>query len=97
MSKAPASGFPQDLVQAGAGEDRMEGAVKVSEALTWAKDRDPRDILDLSLALETDAYDLYIKMSRAVADERAQQVFDHLVREEKEHLARMAALLDRLV
>jgi rubrerythrin len=95
--KAPAAGFPRDILQAGADEDRMEGAVKVSEALAWARDREPRDVLDLSLALETDSYDLYIKMSRAVTDERAQRVFSHLIREEKEHLARMAALLDRMV
>jgi rubrerythrin len=95
--KTPTDGFPRDLLQAGADEDRMEGAVKVGEALAWARDSGPRDVLDLSLALETDSYDLYIKMSRVVTDERAQRVFGHLIREEKEHLARMAALLDRMV
>ena len=47
------------------------------------------------MALETDSYDLYIKMSRTVPGENAKKVFAQLVAEEKEHLARMAELLDR--
>jgi rubrerythrin len=95
--KAPVAGFPEDLAQAGSDEARMEGAVKVSGALAWARDREPREVLDLSLSLETDSYDLYIKMSHAVTDERAKRVFGHLIKEEKDHLARMSALLDRMV
>jgi rubrerythrin len=47
------------------------------------------------MALETDSYDLYIKMGRRVEGAEAKKVFGRLVEEEKEHLARMAALLDR--
>lgn len=85
--------FPRSVVQAD--EDRMEGGMKLSEAQAWAKGRDSRELLELSMALETDSYDLYIKMGRRVEGAEAKKVFGRLVEEEKEHLARMAALLDR--
>ena len=89
--------FPRGLPIAQAAEDRMEGNLNVSEALAWAKGKETREVLELSMALETDSYDLYIKMGRAVSGENAQRVFARLVAEEKEHLARMAVLLDRIV
>ena len=94
-NKEPALDFPRDVIEAD--EDRMEGGVKVSETLEWAKGRDGRDLLDMSMARETDSYDLYIKMGRRVAGEKAKQVFGRLVEEEKGHLIRMASLLDRML
>ena len=89
----PGPDFPRSVITAD--EDRMEGGIRVSEALAWAKGRDGRDLLELSMALETDSYDLYIKMGRRVDAVEAKGVLDRLVEEEKEHLARMAVLLDR--
>ena len=89
-------GFPKGLAVAQDGEDRMEGGVKVSEALAWARGKGTRDLLELSMALETDSYDLYIKMSRIVPGEHARKVFRRLVAEEKEHLKRMAELIDSI-
>jgi rubrerythrin len=89
----PGTDFPRGIITAD--EDRMEGGVKVSEALEWAKGRDAFALLELSMALETDSYDLYIKMGRRVEGEKAKTVFARLVEEEKGHLGRMAALLDR--
>jgi rubrerythrin len=88
--------FPKGLAVARDGEDRMEGGVKVSEALAWAEGKGTRDLLELSMALETDSYDLYIKMNRTVPGENARKIFTRLVNEEKDHLARMADLLDSL-
>ncbi len=89
----PGPDFPRGVIAAD--EDRMEGGVKLSEALEWTKGKDSRELLELSMAMETDSYDLYIKMGRRVEGEKAKQVFGRLVEEEKGHLARMAALLDR--
>lgn len=89
----PGADFPRGIIAAD--EDRMEGGVKVSEALEWAKGRDSRDLLEMSMALETDSYDLYIRIGRRVEGAKAKKVFDRLVEEEKQHLGRMAALLDR--
>ena len=93
--REPDPEFPKGLPVAQGAEDRMEGNVNVSEALAWAKGKEKRDLLEFSMALETDSYDLYIKMSRTVAGENAKKVFAQLVAEEKEHLAMMAELLDR--
>jgi rubrerythrin len=89
----PGPDFPRGVIASD--EDRMEGGVKVSEALEWAKGRASRELLELSMALETDSYDLYIKMGRRVEGAKAKEVFDRLVGEEKEHLGRVAALLDK--
>ena len=92
-NKEPGPDFSRGVIAAD--EDRMEGGVKLSDALEWAKGKDSRELLELSMALETDSYDLYIKMGRRVEGAKAKQVFGRLVEEEKGHLARMAALLDR--
>jgi len=89
--------FPEDLAIAQGADDQMEGNVRVSEALVWARGKEARDLLEFSMALETDSYDRYIKMSRSVPGERAKKVFTELVAEEKIHLSRMADLLDRSV
>ena len=91
----PGPNFPRDLPAAEGADDRMEGNVSVSDALAWARGRKTRDLLELSMALESDSYDLYIKMSRSVGGDNAKKVFLRLVAEEKEHLARLAELLDR--
>ena len=93
--KDPGAEFPRNLPVAQGADDRMEGNVKVGEALAWAKGKGTRDLLELSMALEADSYDLYIKMGRTVPNEGARKVFARLIAEEKEHLTRMAGLLDR--
>jgi rubrerythrin len=97
LGREPGPGFPAGLPVAQGIDDLMEGNVKVSEALAWVRGKETRDLLELSMALEIDSYDRYIKMSRTVPGEQAKKVFERLVAEEKEHLARMADLLDRSV
>jgi rubrerythrin len=73
----------------------LEGGAPLEEALAWAKGKPLGEILELSIAMEANALDRYIKMGRAVQDERSREVFLALSREEKEHLERISALLDR--
>ena len=75
-------------------EEVMEGGIKVDEALLWAKGREPAEVLDFAISLETNAYDLYLKMRRKVGGE-AGKVFLLLAEEEKKHLERLAALLEK--
>jgi rubrerythrin len=77
-------------------EDIMEGGIKVDEALLWAKGRDVAEILDFAISLETNAYDLYLKMRRKVEGD-AREIFLLLAEEEKRHLERLAALLEKKV
>jgi rubrerythrin len=81
---------PEGMVAGGL----LEGGAPLEETLAWAKGKPPEEILELSIAMEANALDRYIKMGRAVADERSREVFVALSREEQEHLERMASLLD---
>jgi rubrerythrin len=82
---------PEGMVAGGL----LEGGAPLEETLAWAKGKPPEEILELSIAMEANALDRYIKMGRAVADERSREVFLALSREEQEHLERITSLLDR--
>ena len=73
----------------------LEGGASLGETLAWAKGKSLEEILELAIAMEANALDRYIKMGRAVADERSREVFLTLSREEQKHLERMTTLLDR--
>ncbi|MGW8161354.1 MAG: ferritin family protein [Desulfobulbales bacterium] len=73
----------------------MEGGIAVKEALTWLKDKGVPDSLELAMSMEVNAFDLYIKMSRAIEDEQARHVFAKLSAEEQVHLKKLAALLEK--
>jgi rubrerythrin len=74
----------------------MEGGVRVDESLLWARDKDVTSILEFAISLETNSYDLYIKMGRRF-DGDARKVFSLLGDEEKKHLERLASLLEKKV
>jgi rhodanese-related sulfurtransferase/rubrerythrin len=50
------------------------------------------DVLDLSLILETQALDLYLRLAQHLENERAKQVLFEIANEEKGHLAALGAL-----
>jgi rubrerythrin len=73
----------------------MEGGMRVEQALAWTTGRGISDILDLSMALESYSYDLYLKMERTLTDGNARRVFLVLAGEEAKHLESMAALIEK--
>ena len=75
----------------------MEGGIPVEDGLEWIKGKGVSESLELAMALEVNAYDLYIKMSRAIDDKQAQQIFVKLSEEEQAHLEKLASLLDARV
>lgn len=75
----------------------MAGCVSVSEAIEWAKDKEKADILDLMMALEANTLDVYLKLGRQVASNRAKATFIELSREEVRHLEQVAAVFERSV
>ncbi len=89
--------FPGGLISDGRQEDVMEGGMRVGEALQWAKGKKTTDVLELSLSLETNAYDLYLTMERRMGEKRAAQVFHVLAGEEKQHLERLSLLLEKKI
>lgn len=88
--------FHRALLPGGTSEDVMEGGMSVTEGLSWAKGKGVRDVLELAISLEANAYDLYIKMDRNMEkNAKAGEIFSMLMLEEKQHLSRLASLLDR--
>jgi sulfur-carrier protein adenylyltransferase/sulfurtransferase len=86
--------FPGTLATPDETGDVMEGGMRVGRALQWAQGKPLGMILELAMSLETNAYDLYIKMKRKIDDVRSGEVFALLAREEKLHLGKLAALLE---
>jgi rubrerythrin len=83
------------VADAGTPGEVMEGGMNVFEALNWARDKKLADVLDLAMSLEINSYDLYVKMGRRGSDAKANELFTQLSASEKEHLERLAGLLDR--
>ena len=73
----------------------MEGGMRVEQALEWATGKSISDILDLSMALESYSYDLYLKMERTLTDGNSRRVFLVLAGEEAKHLESMAARIEK--
>ena len=75
--------------------DVMAGCVSVPEAVNWSKDKSISDILDLLMALEANTFDLYLKLGRQVASDRARSVFMELSEEEARHLEQLASIFEK--
>jgi len=73
----------------------MEGGISVEHALSWTGVKGINDILEVSIALESYSYDLYIMMERTLTDERAGRIFQVLAAEENVHLEWMVVLLEK--
>lgn len=91
---AGAAEIPAALLSGAAPGALMEGGVKVEEAIAWTRGKGPDDVLDLGIALESHALDLYVRMERTLAAEGARRVFRTLAGEEQAHLSRMTTLLE---
>ena len=74
----------------------MEGGIRLKQALEWVNGKDLREVLELSLSLEVNSIDLYIKMERKVENPGAQQVFFTLSNQERKHLERLNRLFEKI-
>jgi rubrerythrin len=92
---ASAAEFPESVIPSPEKGEIMEGGMRVSEALDWAKGREIKDILDLSISLEANAYDLHLRMKARLEDPKGKEVFTVLSHEEKDHLDRLSSLLEQ--
>jgi sulfur-carrier protein adenylyltransferase/sulfurtransferase len=93
----PTRDFPESIIPGEAAGDIMEGGMRVSEALKWVKGKNLEAIFELALALETNSYDLYIRMRRQMKDAESREVFAQLSKEERRHLELLAELFERKV
>lgn len=79
------------------GSPLLEGGADLDASLQWARGRPVEEVLEFALAMETNAYDRYLKMIELVEDEQAREVFRVLSREEKKHLDRLSLLMDEVL
>ena len=91
------SRFPGSVIAPEKEGGVMEGGIRVSEALQWAKGKSVTEILEFSLSSETNSYDLYVKMEHQMKDQRSVQVFHRLSGEEKQHLERLSVLFQKRI
>ena len=89
------SAFPASVIPSSQGGDMMEGGIRVDEALRWTKGKGVSDILEFSMTLEANSYDLYTLMERKMGDPGARTIFTMLADEEKLHLNRLTALFEK--
>jgi rhodanese-related sulfurtransferase/rubrerythrin len=73
----------------------MEGGVSVDEIADRLRKEGAAlyEILEVSMQVETNSLDLYMKMLAAIEDKSAQDVFNVLIEEEKAHLLKLGKLL----
>lgn len=84
----------------GPGESRpeyMEAGQSVNEAAAWAASphRSANDILEFCTQIEVNSLDLYLKLSVRPEFAAAREAFESLIEEEKNHLKRLLALLEK--
>ena len=91
----PDPGFPRSLITVKPDIEYLEGGMLLSEALEWVRGKDVKETLDLSISLEVNAIDLYIKIERKVEEKGARQVFQALSDQERNHLKRLSDLLEK--
>lgn len=75
--------------------DIMEGGLRISEWLAWARGRQTADILELLMTLEAISYDRYLYMMRTAEGDLVKEVFTRLSTEEKHHLQALTDLFER--
>ena len=95
LDGTPIPGFPGNVIHGEPADDVMEGGMSVSEALKWSEGKESKEILELSMSLESNSYDLYLKMERKMEDHKAKQVFKTLSKEEKKHLEQLTSLFEK--
>jgi rhodanese-related sulfurtransferase/rubrerythrin len=76
-------------------EKIMEGGMLLDDALAWAEKKGVREILELSISLETMSYDSYLTLQERITDERSLKIFGVLADEEKIHLRRLIGMFER--
>jgi rhodanese-related sulfurtransferase/rubrerythrin len=90
---------PGDTINNESSTGFMESGVSVKEAVDWLKQdkRTTRDIFELSMQIEANSLDFYMKMLREIEDADAKKTIAVLIEEEKAHLSRLGRMLETIV
>ncbi len=77
----------------------MESGIRIEDAVNFLRQKGNIliDIIEVSMQVETNALDLYIKILRDIENTDAKKVFEMLIEEEKQHLSRLGKLLGKRI
>ncbi len=75
-------------------EDYMESGMHLSDALNWVRGKGLFETLEYSILIETNSYDLYLKMRERTEGREGEDVFTTLAEEEKRHLRHLTGLME---
>ncbi|MDH4163639.1 MAG: rhodanese-like domain-containing protein [Nitrospirota bacterium] len=77
-------------------EGLMEGGFSIDQSLDYLRTREHslRDTLEVSMQIEVNSLDLYLKIIRWSGVPEVKEIFALLVDEEKDHLKRLGSLLE---
>ena len=81
------------------GKDFIEGGLNKEEFLSQNEPylKKPTDVLNIAMMIETQALDLYLRLSNEVSDENAKALLFKIAAEEKKHLGSLAQLLEEKI
>jgi rhodanese-related sulfurtransferase/rubrerythrin len=99
LSAIKETDITDDMIRKDSLGNIMEGGVSVDNAIDWLRHQDKGliSVLEMSMHLEANSLDLYMKIYNELRNDEAKKVFDALIAEEKSHLARLGDLLNEKI
>jgi len=99
LSRIKEKELTDDMIQDGSQNNIMEGGISIDKAVDWLRNQENSliSVLELSMHLETNSLDLYMKINNELENDDAKKVFSGLIEEEKAHLARLGNLLNEKI
>ena len=99
LSRIKEEEMTDDMIKVSSPDNIMEGGISVEKAIEWLKNQENNliSVLELSMHLEANSLDLYMKIYDELENDAARKVFSGLVEEEKTHLGRLGNFLNRKI
>ncbi len=99
LSRIKEKEMTDDMIKDSSPDNIMEGGISVEKAIEWLRNQENNliRVLELSMHLEANSLDLYMKIYDELENDIAKKVFSGLVEEEKTHLERLGNFLDRKI
>lgn len=90
--------FPFGVIDIDPAEESiMEGGISVRKALDWIQGKALKEVLELTIGVETVAYDRYIYMLEKIESESIRKILKSLALMEKQHLETVSEWFERLI
>ena len=99
LSRIKEKDMADDIIKNSSPDNIMEGGISVDKAIEWLGNQEDSliSVLELSMHLEANSLDLYMKMYNELDNDDVKKVLSGLVEEEKAHLARLGNMLNEKI